>query len=62
MLYTEWNWDDAKAVWQEEAAETAREEAYQDKLESARGLKQDGIPVNVIVNRLNLPLETVEGL
>jgi flagellar biosynthesis/type III secretory pathway protein FliH len=21
MLYTEWNWDDAKAVWQEEARE-----------------------------------------
>jgi len=26
MLFTEWNWDDAKQVWQEEAREDRDEE------------------------------------
>jgi hypothetical protein len=28
MLYTEWNWDDAKEIWQEEAREEGREEGW----------------------------------
>jgi hypothetical protein len=66
MLYTEWNWDDAKAVWQEEAAETAREEDekrfYQDKLESAQKMKKWGDPVEKIVDVTGLSYEDVEGL
>jgi hypothetical protein len=47
MLITEWNWDDAKAVWHEEGVaeglakglERGREKAYQEKLEIARNFK-----------------------
>jgi hypothetical protein len=39
MLLTEWNWDDAKEVWQEEE----REKAYQEKLERARILNDLGL-------------------
>ncbi|MDR3001376.1 MAG: Rpn family recombination-promoting nuclease/putative transposase [Fibromonadaceae bacterium] len=28
MILTEWNWDDAKSVWQEEAREEGREEGF----------------------------------
>ncbi|MHB9291371.1 hypothetical protein Holit_00446 [Hollandina sp. SP2] len=52
MLSGEWNWDEAKEIWQEEAREAGREEerekAYQEKLESARKFKSMGFPVEQI--------------
>jgi hypothetical protein len=36
MLLTEWNWDDAKVVWQEEAREEGREEGLEEGLEEGR--------------------------
>ncbi|MDR2797858.1 MAG: Rpn family recombination-promoting nuclease/putative transposase [Treponema sp.] len=60
MLSREWNWDEAKEIWQEEAWEEGREEgreegkqeerekAYQEKLESARKFKAMGFPVEQI--------------
>jgi SOS response regulatory protein OraA/RecX len=36
MLLTEWNWDDAKEVWQEEAREEGREEERKTILDLVR--------------------------
>jgi len=35
MLFTEWNWDDAKEVWQEEAREETWEKAQKKLRKSA---------------------------
>ncbi len=45
MLLTEWNWDDAKEVWQEEAKEEGRREGRQLGLIEGRqsGLKDGEI-------------------
>ncbi|MDR3115426.1 MAG: hypothetical protein LBU25_07895, partial [Treponema sp.] len=60
MLSREWNWDEAKEIWQEEARQEGREtgkqegraeeqeKAYQEKLESARKFKAMGFPVEQI--------------
>ena len=43
MLLTEWNWDDAKEVWQEEARDEGMEEGRTEKkLEIARKMKEKG--------------------
>jgi hypothetical protein len=52
MLITEWNWDDAKAVWQEEGREEGREEAVKNLLKYGMGPEQ-------IAEALEIPLETV---
>jgi SOS response regulatory protein OraA/RecX len=36
MLLTEWNWDDAKVIWQEEAREEGLEEGLERGLERGR--------------------------
>jgi hypothetical protein len=36
MLLTEWNWDDAKEVWQEEAWEKGRQEGQKNILDLMR--------------------------
>ena len=49
MLFTEWNWDTAKRVWQEEARETGIEEGI--AIGEARGVavgKAEGIAVGVL--------------
>ena len=38
MLITEWNWDTAKEVWEEEAREKGHEKGFQQGL--AAGLEQ----------------------
>ncbi len=39
MLLTEWNWDDAKEVWQEEAKEEGRKEGeLKERLHSIKTL------------------------
>jgi predicted transposase/invertase (TIGR01784 family) len=57
MLLTEWNWDDAKAVWQEEAREEGREEGRE---ESIKNLLEFGMTTEQIAQALKLPFETVE--
>jgi predicted transposase/invertase (TIGR01784 family) len=58
MLLTEWNWDDAKEVWQEEE----REKAYQEKLDIARKMKTRGTPLDQIAEDFGLPLEEIAAL
>jgi predicted transposase/invertase (TIGR01784 family) len=55
MLFTEWNWDDAKEVWQEESREDEREKI-------ARNMKNDGKPLNEIMKYTGIPIETIEKL
>jgi len=40
MLTTEWNWDDAKEVWQEEAMEETWEKAQKERDELFAYLRQ----------------------
>ena len=59
MLLTEWNWDDAKEVWQEEA----REEGHiQEKLEIARKMKNAGRPISEIEEFTGLSSESIKDL
>ena len=59
MLLTEWNWDDAKEVWREEAWEEGREER---ELEIARNALAEGSAVEFIQKITGLSLETVKKL
>jgi hypothetical protein len=59
MLLTEWNWDDAKKVWQEEAREEEREKRNR---EVARNLKAMNMPPEQISKATGLPLDAVAGL
>jgi predicted transposase YdaD len=76
MLLTEWNWDDAKEVWQEEAhargervgyergqeetQQKAEENAKQEKLESARKFKEMGMSIEQIAAGISLSVEEIE--
>jgi len=42
MLFGEWNWDDAKRVWQREAREDGREEGRNENREEILGLIRKG--------------------
>jgi hypothetical protein len=42
MLLTEWNWDDAKEVWQEEAAQKARAEGWAGGQKNILALMRQG--------------------
>jgi SOS response regulatory protein OraA/RecX len=42
MLLTEWNWDDAKEVWQEEAREEGREEGREEERKTILDLVRQG--------------------
>jgi hypothetical protein len=62
MLFTEWNIDDAKEVWQEEAAEDARE---QERLKWHQGIikmKQAQLPDEEIAGFFSLPVEQVRAI
>jgi DNA-binding transcriptional MerR regulator len=54
MLMTEWNWDDAKEVWQEEA----REEERQFLLD----LLSQGLSIDEIKHRLDSKDTDTKGL
>ncbi|MDR2029189.1 MAG: hypothetical protein LBP93_06600 [Treponema sp.] len=45
-----------------EEREEARKRAYQEKLESARKLKEKGVPVDAVAEIMNLSPVAVEGL
>jgi hypothetical protein len=55
MLLTEWNWDDAKEVWQEEAGEVKA-------LEIAKKSLDRGLPVDTVSEITGLAPETVKNL
>jgi len=55
MLLTEWNWDDAKEVWQEEAREEGREQIR----EIARNLLAKGNAPEYVQEITGLDLETI---
>jgi predicted transposase/invertase (TIGR01784 family) len=59
MLTTEWNWDTAKEVWQEEAREEGREEGV---LTTARNALEEGLSVEMVQKITDLSLETIERL
>jgi predicted transposase YdaD len=72
MLLTEWNWDDAKEVWQEEADQRgyergqeetqrkAQKEFHQKQLESARKMKNAGLPFMQISEFTGLSVKEIE--
>jgi len=59
MLYTEFNIDEAKEVWQEEAVEKAREDF---SMEIARKALAKGLTPEFIQEIIGLDLETIQGL
>jgi predicted transposase/invertase (TIGR01784 family) len=59
MLTTEWNWDTAKEVWQEEAREEGFEEGI---LTTARNALEEGLSVETVQKITGLSLETIEQL
>jgi hypothetical protein len=71
MLLTEWNWDDAKEVWQEEARETGMEQGLEQGLaqgresrnvEVAKNALAKGLPFETISEITGLSLEAIEKL
>jgi SOS response regulatory protein OraA/RecX len=54
MLLTEWNWDDAKAVWQEEAREEALEEGRQRRDSELLALIEEGYSAEQLRSVLTL--------
>ena len=59
MLLTEWNLEEAKEVWREEALEEGRDER---NVEIARNMLLDGEPVEKIMRYTGLTAEEVEDL
>jgi predicted transposase/invertase (TIGR01784 family) len=59
MLLTEWNWDDAKEVWQEEAREEGRED---EREKIAKNMKARGRPLEEISEDTGLSIEEIEKL
>jgi predicted transposase YdaD len=55
MLITEWNWDDAKEVWREEAREEEKEEI-------ARNALAEGLSIELVTKITGLDMETITGL
>ena len=49
MIFQEWDWDEAKEVWQEEAREEERAKADAEKLKIAQNLKNMGLSLEQIV-------------
>jgi hypothetical protein len=59
MLTAEWNWEDAKQVWQEEAREEGREEGLE---RVARNALAEGVPIAVIEKITGLSYEVIEKI
>jgi len=61
MLTTEWNWDTAKRVWQDEAREEGREEGEEKgKLLIAKKLLAKGSTPEFVQEITGLSLEEIE--
>jgi len=52
MLMTEWNWDDAKQVWQEEAHEKGLQQGREEEREKVLSLLRQGLSLEEIEKRL----------
>ena len=60
MLMTEWNWDDAKEVWQQEAREEGREEGERNRSkEIARKLMEMGFSEEQIIAATGFDINTI---
>jgi hypothetical protein len=55
MLTTEWNWDTAREVWEEEASEKKSKEI-------ARNALEEGASVDFIQKITGLSLDTIERI
>jgi hypothetical protein len=63
MLLSEWNIDEAKEVWREEAWEEGREAGRENKaLEIAKNALDDGLPLETVRKLTGLDLETIKKL
>jgi hypothetical protein len=67
MLSTEWNWDDAKEVWQEEAREEGREEGLEkgreeERITLAKKALSEGIPIEIIQKLTGFDSDTINSL
>ena len=63
MLITEWNWDDAKEVWQEEAREEGHAVGLEEgRIETARNLLIEGSTYEFIQKITGLDMATIESL
>jgi predicted transposase/invertase (TIGR01784 family) len=71
MLFSEWNWDDAKRVWQEEAREDGFEEGIEKGIEKgkeesllqvAKNARSRGMPIEVIQDLTGLDIKTIDML
>ena len=71
MLITEWNWDDAKEVWQDEAREEGlqkgREEGREEgtreeRIRTAINFKKLGVSLDVIAHATGLPPDKIRQL
>ena len=52
MLFGEWNWDDAKRVWQREAREDGRKEGHEELF----ALWESGVPIAEAKKKMGLEL------
>jgi predicted transposase/invertase (TIGR01784 family) len=63
MLLAEWNLDDAKKVWWEEALEEGMEKGLEKGLRhTATNLKKTGMPLKQIADVTGLPMAKLERL
>jgi len=63
MLFTEWNWDDAKEVWQEEAREEGIEIGREEQREEiARNALAKGFSVETVQEITGLDMLAIECL
>jgi hypothetical protein len=65
MLLDEWNWEDARRVWEHDAAERAAKEATiktqkETRMEDIASLYSFGMAPEKIAQALKLPLTLVE--
>ena len=59
MQITNWNLEDAKAVWREEALEEGR---AKERLETARNALAEGLPLQTVQKITGLDMETLKNL
>jgi len=59
MIFGEWNWDEAKEVWQEEAREEASEKTWET---CAKNMLAKGYSVDEVIGVTNLSPEQVGNL
>jgi predicted transposase/invertase (TIGR01784 family) len=67
MLFTKWNWDDAKEVWQDEAREDGIEEGKKEgknerTIEIAKNALSKGSSIEFIHKITGLDVETINSI